>query len=175
MMYSRAMLEPHTSLPYASFGKRLCAYGYDSLLITIATMLVSWQLGDLLVAAQPPLDNDVWMQAGLNGSETPLALMGEALTRTMNWQDVVLPLVISALYNIYFLTGNWQATPGKRFCKIYVVNPQGGRRAELCLHVIPSTCRAFSCCMGTLRLFTTASSKLPKWMRNALSSLGSRC
>lgn len=37
----------------------------------------------------------------------------------------VVGLVIGASYNVYFMSGKWQATPGKRICGIYIIRENG--------------------------------------------------
>lgn len=92
---------------YASFWKRFNAYGYDVLIVqAVALALV------LAFTRLPTLEDFVTLNQTAND-------WASGLTN--------LSLVLSAAYNIYFVAGPWQATPGKRFCRIIVVNRDGSR------------------------------------------------
>ena len=131
------MSEALTTTPvYASFWKRLYAYGYDSLLVLIATWLVGMQLPSPAAAQDiTPEQLNATIQtlvaAGLLPEGTATYnlndMMQYQLNNAFSWGDMLLPLAVSAIYNIAFLVGHWQATPGKRFCGIYVTNATGGK------------------------------------------------
>jgi len=92
---------------YASFWKRFHAYGYDLVLVQLITLplvLLVYPFPTLEQLAQMAPESNDWFTAFTNGA-----------------------IVISAIYNILFIAGNWQATPGKRFCGIRVVNADGTR------------------------------------------------
>ncbi|MFM9890305.1 MAG: RDD family protein [Rickettsiales bacterium] len=92
---------------YASFWKRFNAYGYDVLIVQVAA------LGLVLAFTRlPTLEDFVTLNQAAN-----------------DWASgfTNLSLVLSAAYNIYFVAGSWQATPGKRYCRIIVVNRDGSR------------------------------------------------
>jgi uncharacterized RDD family membrane protein YckC len=134
MVYSGRMNPEASVIPYyrcASFWKRLYAYGYDSLIITIISALVGWQIGGIAHAQSPEMQQniDALVGAGLlpagTDAATLTATLGSLVSSLFSWSDLVLPLMVSALYNIWFIAGAWQATPGKRFCGIHVVNADG--------------------------------------------------
>lgn len=92
---------------YASFWKRLNAYGYDIILVQLAALAPMFLFYDFpsleqLVRMDPLVDR--WFSAFTN-----------------------LCLVISAAYNILLVAGPRQATLGKTHCGIKVVTAQGGR------------------------------------------------
>lgn len=122
---------------YAPFRKRLFAYGYDSLLTSLAGLLLNWQLGSVAFAQTPEVQQqiDALVSAGLLPAGTTEAqlpnLLGTQLASMFSWHDLVLPLLVSAVYHIYFTASVWQATLGKRFCGIYVTNADGSRLTPL--------------------------------------------
>lgn len=120
-----------TAPRYASFWKRLYAYGYDSLIVTVLSVLVGMQLPRPAQAAYSPQQIDAMVQMSLlPPGTTPdnlLQTLWSQSTASLSWMDIALPILLSAIYNIAFICGEWQATPGKRFCGIYVTNAEGGR------------------------------------------------
>ena len=56
-----------------------------------------------------PMTQLVWVMAGVN-------LLGALIL-----------MVLFALYYVYFLTSDWQATPGKRLLHLHVTHIDGGR------------------------------------------------
>ncbi len=92
---------------YASFWKRLNAYGYDIIIVQIAAGLVIWQF-----AYFPTLEEWVTLAPAAD---------------TWVKQFTNLCFAFSTIYNIAFVASDWQATPGKRYCNIKVVNADGSR------------------------------------------------
>lgn len=92
---------------YASFWKRFNAYGTDVLIVQLLALALV-----LMFTRLPTLEDFVTMNQAAN-----------------DWASgfTNLSLVLSAAYNIYFVAGRWQATPGKRLCRIQVVNTDGSR------------------------------------------------
>lgn len=148
-------------LAYAGFWKRLNAYGWDSLVI----------LGlSLLVYVTPAFATDATAEqiralvdAGLLPAGTTtenITTVGLApLLSQMNIgiRDFLMPIVLSAVYNISFVAGDWQATPGKRLVGIKVVMRDGSRptlldaiNRHLCSGV-----SVFLCYLGYLFIFWT--------------------
>lgn len=130
-------MRPESTIPFyrcASFWKRLCAYGYDSLFVTILAIFVGWFLGSAAQAQTPQMEQLQqqiqllvslgWLPPGTDANNLAASL-GPMLSTSIHWSDFLPILLISAAYNIFFLTGSWQATPGKRFCGIYVVSAEG--------------------------------------------------
>lgn len=115
---------------YASFWRRLHAYSIDSILTTLLYFLISSFLGGFAFA-QSPADTQIQalIAAGILPPDTAAHAIHEALRMALfdrlSFADVGLPLLFSALYNTVFVASNWQATPGKRLFKAYVVNADG--------------------------------------------------
>lgn len=92
---------------YGSFWSRVNAYGYDIILVQVFAGLVMWQF-----AYFPTMEEWVRMEPAAD---------------TWVKQFTNLCLAFSAIYNIAFVASDWQATPGKRACKLQVVNRDGSR------------------------------------------------
>jgi uncharacterized RDD family membrane protein YckC len=125
------MTLPDTAPTYAPFRKRLYAYGYDSFIVTAVALLIGWLLGGSAFA-QTPEDIQTLVNAGLLPQGTDAAALTAALGAGggdggFGWGDLVLPMLVSAFYNIAFTHSRWQATLGKRFCGMYVTTAQGAR------------------------------------------------
>lgn len=123
---------PAATVTYAPFRKRLYAYGYDSTLITIFSFLAN-PLLDSAAHAQQSAEQQIQtlVAAGLlpEGTNATNLVSGmfSQMGASFTWADFVIPILASAIYNIFFTAGEWQATPGKRFCGIYVANADGSR------------------------------------------------
>ena len=126
---------PAAPVRYAGSWKRLTAYGYDAILVSILSYLASWLLGDIAQAQEISIegaanaDIQALIAAGLLPPGTDAAgashLLWDTLSDAVSMADLVIALLVSAIYNIYFLAGSWQATPGKRFCGIHVIHASG--------------------------------------------------
>lgn len=144
MLYSRRMMDTQSSTfepptqpatpRYASFWRRLHAYSIDSLLITILCVLLEWQFGSVALAQSAPdaaAQIQALIDAGLLPADTNAqnlhATLREQLSDALSWSNVILPLLVSAIYNIAFIASGWQATPGKRLFNAYVVNVGGSK------------------------------------------------
>ena len=109
---------------YASFWKRLWAYGYDSLIVTLLAigLLIIFSANALPDTDLDDLNRRIqnWL---LYRSSDPvlnqLLLASKLLT--------IYITIASAAYNTLFICGKWQATPGKRFCGIRVIHRNGAR------------------------------------------------
>lgn len=101
-------MEPAVSnVRYAGFWKRLNAYGYDVIIVqlfALVPMFLFYSFPSLEQLMQLDPAVDAWFSA------------------FTGWG-----LAISAAYNILFLAGPDQATPGKKFCGIRVMSESGGR------------------------------------------------
>jgi uncharacterized RDD family membrane protein YckC len=126
---------------YAGFWRRFNAYGIDTLCVAILCVLASWFIGgdalaqadDLGLSKLGTLSNA--LQTGNLTPETKdmiQADMEQALKDGTFFpaRDAYLAMIISALYNILFVAGKWQATPGKHWLGLIVVM-QDGRRLTL--------------------------------------------
>jgi len=115
---------------YASFWRRLNAYGIDSLLITVFCLLLDWQFaGAAHAQTEAAAQIQALIDAGLlppgSDAQNLNSVIGEQISAAFTWSDAVLPLIVSAIYNTLFLAGRWQATPGKRLFRAYVTNADG--------------------------------------------------
>ena len=155
---------------YAGFWRRFNAYGIDATLVLAAT----WLLG-MLCDIQPPVEQatqldmatfDAMAQAMYGGAVDP-ALMQQAtdgLERSLSGGsflslvDENLFMAISALYNILFVAGKWEATPGKHWLGIKVTGV-GGRRLSLLHSAARHLATGLSMMLGGLGYLTMPFSK----------------
>jgi len=111
-------------LRYAGFWKRFAAYGYDASIVSIAAILLRICLGSV----HPFLAHSgtLYLQAAGGGGADAMLNLWDGM---MDWLDQLTrdSAFISAPYTILFTAGSWQATPGKRFCHIMVVNANGSK------------------------------------------------
>lgn len=122
------------SIVFAGFWKRFFAYGYDSLIVTLLGVVVSLQLGGSAFA-QTPAEVDAQIQtlvqAGLLPEGTAaynlIDMVHYQLAQLFSWANIAPLVILSAIYNIGFVCGPWQATPGKRYCNIHVINADGSK------------------------------------------------
>lgn len=127
------MIAPQNTA-FASFWKRFYAYGYDSLIVTLLAVFASFQLGGSAFA-QTPAELDAQIQTLVQAGMLPegtatynlLNMVNYQLAQMFSWQNIAPLVLLSAIYNIAFVCGPWQATPGKRFCGIHVVKADGSR------------------------------------------------
>lgn len=129
---SEPLETPAPTVKYAPFRKRLYAYGYDSTLITIFSFLADPLINSVAHAQQNVNEQiQTLVAAGLlPEGTTPDTLVSTTFSNlggSFSMADFIIPILASAIYNIFFLAGEWQATPGKRFCGIYVTNTDGSR------------------------------------------------
>lgn len=110
---------------FAGFGKRFAAYGYDTFLVAFLT----WPIFYVLADCQWPQGMGVLeMSQAFNAR----VLLGEesadleAAFACINMFGTYMT-VMSAVYNVLFVLTRWQATPGKRFCGLKVVDCSGAR------------------------------------------------
>lgn len=111
-------------LKYAGFWRRANAYGFDLIIVQLFTLLPT-----CLLFTFPTLEQIV-----------QTASLGE-------WGDAYQNffLLISAAYNIYYIASPAQATPGKKYCNIKVINTDGSR-----LNYQQSAARHLCSAIGTL-------------------------
>ena len=89
---------------YAGFWIRLGAYLLDAVILTVGSLVAGLLLGLILVIITfGKIDSSV---AGGIGN--------------------VLGVGLAIAYNIVFVSGKWQATPGKRIVGIYIIREDGG-------------------------------------------------
>ena len=127
---------------YATFLRRFNAYGIDATIVFIVAWLIDILLGGSAFAQQGVPDEllhiNEMMVALQSGTISPevKTLVIESITRSFLGGSIIpgpsqyLMGAISALYNILFVAGKWQATPGKHWLGIKVVM-KGGRRLTL--------------------------------------------
>jgi len=90
---------------YAGFWIRVAAYIIDQIAISVVFMAVSFVIGIVFGIA-----------AGRPGSDGAAVLTGLVL---------VAELIIFVGYHMISLSSRWQATPGKRLCRIHVIRTDG--------------------------------------------------
>jgi len=122
-------------LLYASFWRRKWAYGIDVLIVLVLYALVSWLLGNVAHAQtagdiqalkelgwiSPTTDANALL-AQMQGMSTGGSII-PSLTSILI--ELGLSIVVSAFYNIWFVAGGWQATPGKYWLGMKVVMTDG--------------------------------------------------
>lgn len=115
---------------YAGFWKRLTAYGWDSLIVTLITVIASQLLGSVAHAQTMPeieaLISAGFLPAGTNAQNLP-EQFNTMLADLIDIPTLFIAFCTSAIYNIFCVTGNWQATPGKRWCGIKVIMEDGSK------------------------------------------------
>jgi uncharacterized RDD family membrane protein YckC len=126
------------SVTYAGFWRRKTAYGIDVLIVLVLYLLVSWLLGSIAHAQTAEIQalKDIgWVSpdtdaaAIANQLQNPNSGMAIASINTAFFQKILfelaLSIVVSAFYNIWFVAGSWQATPGKHWLGMKVVMENG--------------------------------------------------
>ncbi len=128
---------PTTSLKSAGFWKRFNAYGVDATIVLIFTWLIGWLVGLDAHAQQLGADDIRALNqaiAALQGGQVDPSLQTnaqDALLRSLLGGSLIpvvndhLFMLLSAFYNISFVAGEWQATPGKRWCGIKIIMADG--------------------------------------------------
>ncbi len=112
------------AIRYGSFWKRMNAYGYDLIIVQLFTLLPT-----CLFFPFPTFEQIV--------QTASLGAWGE-------WYGNFF-LAVSAAYNIYFVASPSGATPGKKYCRIKVVNLDGSR-----LNYVESAIRHGVSAIGTV-------------------------
>ena len=122
---------------YAGFWKRFNAYGIDGTIVLILSVLIGWYLPEAHAQTADELQqlNNAIAALQGNGPVDPglQQTAQSAIMRSLTGGSLIpfvndnLFMAISALYNIGFVAGKWQATPGKRWCGIVVVMQNGAR------------------------------------------------
>jgi uncharacterized RDD family membrane protein YckC len=128
-------MELTSDMEYAGFWRRFNAYGVDATLVQIATWVIGWQLGldtgssidlktfqALIVSAQSGVVDPALTTLLADGIKSSFS--GGSFISLV---DDKLFIVLSALYNIIFIAGVWQATPGKRWLGLKVTSKSGAR------------------------------------------------
>lgn len=115
---------------YAGFWRRFTAYGIDGSIVQVLSFLVMWLLGSVAHAQTGDETLRTLIDAGFldpsNASESLATLLGQSDTDDFfTGADFLIWLLISTVYNVWFLIGRWQATPGKHWCGLKVVTEQG--------------------------------------------------
>jgi uncharacterized RDD family membrane protein YckC len=122
------------SVTYAGFWRRKTAYGIDVLIVLALYLLVSWLLGNI-AHAQTAADVQVLKDLGWVSPDTDTAaILGQLQGQSQGVAmpslsaflfELALSMVVSAFYNIWFVAGSWQATPGKHWLGMKVVMENG--------------------------------------------------
>jgi uncharacterized RDD family membrane protein YckC len=120
---------------YAGFWRRKAAYGIDVMIVLVLYALASWLLGSV-AHAQTAADLQVlkdtgWLSPDADASallQQLQAQSGDGSTSIGSFvAEMFLSLLVSAFYNIWFVAGPWQATPGKHWLGMKVVGADGAR------------------------------------------------
>ena len=98
--------------PFAGFWIRLGAYLIDYICIFVLCFLAGLLIAGFAALSVGP-DN---MKIFLETHQTAINIVS---------------LAIGIAYNVYFISGKWQATPGKRLCGIHIVRAEGGPMTPL--------------------------------------------
>lgn len=126
---------------YASFWRRFNAYGIDATIVFAIALLLDYLLLGNAASAQSGSDfgqlqqlSD-WISAAEQGQFSPAMIdtMKNALLDSatggsvMPGPDEYLSIAVSTLYNVVFVLGPWQATPGKHWLGCKLVGEHGER------------------------------------------------
>lgn len=144
----------NASLRYAGFWRRYVAYGIDSIIVTILCVLAIWLLGQTAHAQEAQTeDYNTLVQMGWLPAPQPGQSVNDVLLASgasgnggLGMDSLLVGLIISGIYNIWFTAGRWQATPGKHWCKLKVIRTTGAK---------------VSYAMSTIRWFASGVSWLP--------------
>ena len=139
---------------YASFWKRLKAYHADAWIVAILTILIDQFIPEASAQGMEDFAQQIQTMQQLTGSGE-VASTGDILQSIM--RGIVLGLVVSAIYNVAFVASSWQATPGKRWCGIMVVDIKGGRPnlAQSCVRHLACGLSTLMFCVGYLTVIFT--------------------
>jgi uncharacterized RDD family membrane protein YckC len=105
------MATSYASSPYgvhfAGFWIRVAAYFIDAIVQSVIVFVISLVIGII-----------VGLAAGRPGGAQSAAAIAQGLA-------IVVQFVIVFAYQAIFVSGSWQATPGKRLCGIYIIRVDG--------------------------------------------------
>ena len=127
-------MESAEPIRYAGFWRRFTAYGLDQTLVQVLAFVASYLIG--AAANAQSADEGVnqlirmgWLPAPAPGQSINDVLMqsGASGTPWFSGMDLAVFLACSFFYHVWFTAGAWQATPGKRWCGIYVIRTDGAR------------------------------------------------
>ena len=149
------MTQPEESetITYAGFWRRFNAYGIDATILFIVAWMLDACFANSALAQSPEelktlTDAVTALQTG-NVSPELRAIAIESVQRSMLGGSIIpgpsalLMGSLSAIYNILFAAGTWQATPGKHWLGIKIVMT-GGRRLTLLESTIRHTVTGLS-------------------------------
>ena len=159
-------MEPTTPLRYATFWKRFNAYGIDATIVLALSLLIGWIFGIDAIAQTEDLRSLSETVNAMQGGALDPALQLQAqtaMTRSLTGGSFIalgdenLFMAISAIYNIFFVAGNWRATPGKRWCGIEVLTQFGAplTLVQSALRHAASGLSMMAGGLGTLTIFFT--------------------
>ncbi len=122
---------------YAGFWRRFNAYSIDATIVLILAWMVDYAIVSNPAFAQSPDDFRAVadaVRAMQTGQITPelMATAKSSLFDSMFGGSIIgvnqfLMAATSAFYNIFFVIGDWQATPGKHWLGMKVVHADGSR------------------------------------------------
>lgn len=137
---------------YAGFWRRSTAYAIDAHIVALLAWLATQLLGG--VAQAQPVDSSIqtlidmgWLKPG-DAPTVSALLQAQGASGSGGWfslADLFIWQLTSSIYNIWFVHGSWQATPGKRWCKLRVIMAGGAP-----LTLFQSTVRHAACGLGWL-------------------------
>lgn len=119
---------------YAGFWRRVTAYGIDASIVQVIAFVAIWLLGSVAHAQELSPDdvntlvNLGWLPAPQPGQSIPDILAASGVNSSLDLPgltDFFIMTMISGIYNIWFTAGPWQATLGKHWCKMIVINSDG--------------------------------------------------
>ena len=132
------LVPPHAPTPiYAGFWRRFNAYGIDATFVVIAAWLIQYALTGNAALAQTPDDLKQLTDAltAAQSGQVPPQLMDSVKASLISSMvggsaigpNEIITMVVSAIYNILFACGEWQATPGKRWLRMKIINADGSK------------------------------------------------
>ena len=142
---------------YASWWNRFVAYGYDSLIVTILALVWDGVMVRSMhsVTSTPPLLSGLLSMVWPPDAPQEMRWLSEKLVALLVSPSLI---AIGAIYQIGFVASPWQATPGKRLCRLRVVDT-GGQRLSLGRSALRHIASGFSMLLVGLPTFTIAFKK----------------
>lgn len=119
------------AVKYAGFWRRFTAYGIDQTIVQIIAFTCSAALGGVANAQTVDENLNALIRMGWIPKPVPGQSINDVLAQSgvsisfFSGYDVVIFLMFSFLYHVWFTASPWQATPGKRWCDIHVVRTDG--------------------------------------------------